>query len=513
MEGGFDMLESIRRGQKWLTGILVALVGGVFVFFMGLGQPLQPGGPSQGTVVELGNIRLVQADFLRVRAQQSDAYREQLGDQFNSKIGRSFLDSQALRTLVNRAILAHEASDLGLRVGKEEIQQVVVQSAGFIDESGRFDEDRFKNFVEYEYGNQRNYVEFMRYVLLGQKMVRLLYTQGEVSEGEARASALYRLQQAQIGYVAIDVETLPPGSEISDEEVAAYAAAHEAELQALYEERLDSFQLGKQLRLRHVLFELGPAPTPGENEEAQKNAEAALARLESGEDFAALALEVSDDISTRDSGGDLGLVSPDEIASELSLAANALEPGQHSSVVRTDRGLHLLKLEERIDAGARPFAEVKSQLAREAASKQAAAQRADEITDELATAIRDGQSLEDAARERELTLERTGMLRRRADGFVVGLGASPELLAMAFALRADRPNSPEIFAVGTKLVLIQLLDRSEPSEAELGEIITTERSRLQDAKQNAFFQSWVEARRSELIRSGQLLIDSSVVES
>jgi peptidyl-prolyl cis-trans isomerase D len=206
-------------------------------------------------------------------------------------------------------------------------------------------------------------------------------------------------------------------------------------------------------------------------------------------------------------------VSPDEIASELSLAANALEPGQHSSVVRTDRGLHLLKLEERIDAGARPFAEVKSQLAREAASKQAAAQRADEITDELATAIRDGQSLEDAARERELTLERTGMLRRRADGFVVGLGASPELLAMAFALRADRPNSPEIFAVGTKLVLIQLLDRSEPSEAELGEIIATERSRLQDAKQSAFFQSWVEARRSELIRSGQLLIDSSVVES
>ena len=30
-----------------------------------------------------------------------------------------------------------------------------------------------ESFVEYEYGNQHNYVEFMRYVLLGQKMVRL----------------------------------------------------------------------------------------------------------------------------------------------------------------------------------------------------------------------------------------------------------------------------------------------------------------------------------------------------
>ena len=84
---------------------------------------------------------------------------------------------------------------------------------------------------------------------------------------------------------------------------------------------------------------------------------------------------------------------------------------------------------------------------------------------------------------------------------------------MAFALRLDKPNSPEIFTVGTKLVLIQLLDRSEPSEADLAQTIAGERSRLREAKKNAFLQSWVEARRTELIQSGQLLIDNSVVES
>ncbi len=105
------------------------------------------------------------------------------------------------------------------------------------------------------------------------------------------------------------------------------------------------------------------------------------------------------------------------------------------------------------------------------------------------------------------------MLRRRADGFVVGLGASPELLAMAFALRLDKPSSPEIFTVGSKLVLIQLLDRSEPSETELAGTVAGEQSRLQNAKKNAFVQSWVETRRTELQMSGDLLIDSSVVES
>ena len=42
-------------------------------------------------------------------------------------------------------------------------------------------------------------------------------------------------------------------------------------------------------------------------------------------------------LTTKDSGGDLGLVGPDEIASELILAANGLEPGQYSEVVRTAR--------------------------------------------------------------------------------------------------------------------------------------------------------------------------------
>ena len=81
---------------------------------------------------------------------------------------------------------------------------MIVESPGFRNEAGRFDAKGFDEFVQYEYGNERSYVEFMRRALLGQKMVRLLYSQGEVSEGEARAAALHRLQQVQIAWVALD---------------------------------------------------------------------------------------------------------------------------------------------------------------------------------------------------------------------------------------------------------------------------------------------------------------------
>ena len=84
---------------------------------------------------------------------------------------------------------------------------------------------------------------------------------------------------------------------------------------------------------------------------------------------------------------------------------------------------------------------------------------------------------------------------------------------MAFALTKDHPSSPEIVPVGSKLVLIQLLDRSEPEPAVVGSMVATERKRLATAKRNAFVQDWIDRRRKELTASGELRIDSSVVES
>ena len=56
------MLESIRKGQRWLTLLLVTFVGAVFVFFMGVGGGLSPGVPSGTAIVELGDFRMDRND-------------------------------------------------------------------------------------------------------------------------------------------------------------------------------------------------------------------------------------------------------------------------------------------------------------------------------------------------------------------------------------------------------------------------------------------------------------------
>jgi hypothetical protein len=244
----------------------------------------------------------------------------------------------------------------------------------------------------------------------------------------------------------------------------------------------------------------------------EAEASRALERLGAGEDFEALALELSEDPVTGEKGGDLGFVAAADIASELADAASELAPGEHSGVVRSDRGLHILRLEERSAASTRAFDEARDELAREGAAQVAAAARADRLSDELANAIREGESLEDAARALELPIDRTGLVRRRPDGYVIGIGASRDLMATAFALDPHKPSAPDVFSVGSRLVLVQLIERIEPDEEALTSTASSERDRLAEAKRGAFMQNWIQARRGELLESGALRIDNSVVE-
>lgn len=76
--------------------------------------------------------------------------------------------------------------------------------------------------------------------------------------------------------------------------------------------------------------------------------DAALARIEGGEDFAAVAKEVSEDSSTRERGGDLDWVTRGSLLSpELEEVVFGLQTGQHSEVVASDLGFHVVSVLER----------------------------------------------------------------------------------------------------------------------------------------------------------------------
>ena len=224
-----------------------------------------------------------------------------------------------------------------------------------------------------------------------------------------------------------------------------------------------------------------------------------------------VALEISEDPGSKSDGGDLGFIAEEDVTEALAEAVFSQEIGELGGPIRSENGFHLVRAEERSEAGTQAFDEVALELAREQAEADAASRRAQNLSDELVAAIQEGRSLEAVAREQGLTLERTAMLRRRPDGFIPGLGASPEAMASAFALTKDAASSPRVFEVGGRRVLIQLLDRKAIDEDELAQQVLLERDRLLAEKRNRLAQDWVDVERETLSAENRLTVNAAAV--
>jgi len=497
------VLETLRRGQRWLTGLFVLAVGAVFIFFIGLGGPLR--GRQDTTIVQVGPYEYGRDVFERVRERREAQIQEGLGDGYDARAMRDTLDQLTVQTLVDRALLSLEAEALGLKVAKQEIERVVRSAGIFRGEDGRFDRAAFERYTEYEFGNQHNFVEEQRQGLLATKLIRLLTSQARVSEAEAREAVRQRLESVQIAVVSLDTKTPPADFEVTPEQVQGLLSSREAAAKALYEQRLETYDVPEQVRARHILLRIEPGATAEAVAERQQQAEALRARLVAGEDFATLAGSASEDPGSKESGGDLGFFKRGQMVKPFEDAAFGLQPGELSPVFRSDFGFHVLRVEERKPAQLRSFDEVKSELAREILGDEAAREKAQATADRLAQAVRAGKSLETAAREAQLTLERSGRLQRRPDGFVPGLGAAQDLLALAFTLPAGA-SSPRIFEVSGKLALVQVLERSEPAPEEIAAAVEAERKQLLEQKRRSSSDAWLAERRAALAADGKLSV-------
>ena len=115
----------------------------------------------------------------------------------------------------------------------------------------------------------------------------------------------------------------------------------------LLETRGGSKHLVEQTRARHLLL----TPNALRDEEATQALILQMRqRIQEGESLATLASEYSDDRASRQSGGDLGWVSPGQMVPAFEKAMQELEPGEVSQPVQSRFGWHLIEVEERRQA-------------------------------------------------------------------------------------------------------------------------------------------------------------------
>jgi len=143
---------------------------------------------------------------------------------------------------------------------------------------------------------------------------------------------------------------ISPTIQVSDEEIAAF-----------YTEHSDLFESGEQVHARHILFAAAEGADPATISTALAKAEQVRKRALAGEDFAALANQMSEGPSAS-KGGDLGFFGRDQMVKPFADAAFALEPGAVSEIVRTRFGFHVIKVEEHRPATTQSLEEAEPQV-------------------------------------------------------------------------------------------------------------------------------------------------------
>jgi peptidyl-prolyl cis-trans isomerase SurA len=135
----------------------------------------------------------------------------------------------------------------------------------------------------------------------------------------------------------------------------------DADVRNYYQTHPQEFGGELELKVRHIFLPLPEGAAKAEEEKVRAQGERILQRLRTGEDFAAVAREVSKGPSAPD-GGDLGWLRRGTIQKQLEDAAFALEDGQVSRLVRAGPGLHVLKVDERRVGGGRSFDEAAEEI-------------------------------------------------------------------------------------------------------------------------------------------------------
>jgi foldase protein PrsA len=189
-----------------------------------------------------------------------------------------------------------------------------------------------KKFIDENFGSQEEYEDYLK--------------QYNIDEETLKEDIEYMLLQEIAFTQNIDV---------TEEEV---------ELEYLYQT--------KNVTARHILI------STDENEEKSEDGKSAedkvdevLEKLNAGEDFAKVAKEYSDDPSSAENGGDLGVLNPDQLVPEFSKAAFQLKEGEISEPVKSDYGYHIIqvtKVEDKKDV--KPLDEIREDIEFEAKTRK-----------------------------------------------------------------------------------------------------------------------------------------------
>lgn len=342
----FVVLEKYRKQAQ-------ILLGAIGLSFIGFGVSVAT--PDEDYLVKVGNQAVTLSDVSNLSQNQQGQVNHQA----------------VLEQLISRAYLLEGAHRMGIGVSLEELKKAIVLDPTFHDETGKFSQAKFNEYLAARRITEDAFVEEVRREFELQNLLNL--SQAGVLVSDAQVQQLNAVLRAErtLRVATFDPRRYADGIKVDDgllkafyeknkqqfilpkavkfeyitlslDDVAAQQTVTEEELKKAFETR----QAGQKADVRevaHIMFNL---PKGDDAKKVRAEAEKVLAQLKANpERFAELAKQYSQDTASANDGGSLGVLAKQSgLPQSFEDAAFQLKQGEISELVETPSALHIIRV-------------------------------------------------------------------------------------------------------------------------------------------------------------------------
>lgn len=459
--------------QYWGTYIVLGISLGAMTFF-GVCTPGSNNANTNlsGSAAIVAGEKISQAEFRRAYLQQVEQLRSQYQDQYDPAIMRPA--QSVMDQLVRERILYKSAIDMGLKASQEEVVKYLTDASAFRDKDGKFSQENFDNFLNYNNYSEATFLEEMRRSLTVQKL-RALVTSSTYTSTKA-AQFDYRIAETKLDLEYLKISATDVPVNVTSEEVAAFLADQEKgkKAQEWYDSHASDYKTPEKVHARHILVSFkGARGATGaaanrEKAEASKKADEIFSALQQpGADFVTIAKAETDEQSGKTSGGDLGFFTRDAMVKEFSDVAFQLAKGAISKPTESPFGFHIIRVEDKQDKMELSFEQAKEDIAKKLLKTERSPTVLAARANELLAALKEGKPVDELlVATNNVSWKKTGEFSSNARN-IPNIGPAQDIQQQLLALSKEKPLFDKAHEVGGNYYIMRLVDRKEADMAKL----------------------------------------------
>jgi peptidyl-prolyl cis-trans isomerase D len=495
------MLQDIRdNSQGVIAKVIIGFIVAIFALF-GV-DSIMNGFITSPPVAEINGEEVSEAQ-LQANTQN---LLNSIGGSADS-LDQGLLEQIALGQIVEEVLLRQSAQASNMSVSSNRVDRSIIENPNF-QINGVFDSDLAIRTMASQGFSIPIYRDTLQQQMLLSQLANAYSSSAFVTDSELERIAGLAAQTRDFRYLSIPLGTRTLDTAISDAQIQSYYTENpqdftqpetvsvsyvlldkniisneieldEGVIEAQYETERSAFEGSAEKRASHILFEVGGDLS---EEQALEMAATAKQRIDAGEDFGAVALDVSTDTVSAEDGGDIGYTDGTAFPVALEEMLEILSVDEVSGPVISDFGVHIVMLTEDSENVFQSFEEVADRIERQLKSSEVELIYAQRLGDLSNLAFETG-NLETISEELGLDVLISGTFGRTGGS---GIFSNQALIAGAFSeeVLLEGNNSEVVELSPSQAVVLNVLLFNEAAvlpieevEPEIAVIIRTQMER------------------------------------